>query len=126
MLIVQGEDATIEVVAKVGSVLYDLTGVKAFFTVKKNWKDRTALIAKMTTNAGGSDSQILVLPQIGLTKGKLQIYVAAADTAVLTDDEIDSSRDYVYDIWLITVAGNHKVVRRMCGFQIAPRVTILP
>lgn len=125
--VVQGEDETFEItVLNAASTAYDLTAVKIYFTVKKDWRDDTAVISKATVNAGGSDSQILVLPQSGATKGKAQIYLVPADTDGLTDDDVDNANHWVYDIWLVTVAGKHKAIRRANKFEILPRVTVLP
>lgn len=57
--IVQGEDVPLTItVFAVDGTLYDLTGAKIYFTVKRRWKDSSPLITKSTLNAGGGDDQI--------------------------------------------------------------------
>jgi hypothetical protein len=103
----------------------DLTGAKGFFTVKKQWRDATAVILKRTSNAGGDDSQFIVLPQIGATKGLARFFVAAADTESFSADEVDNANNYVYDIWLVLASGKHKTVRQIRRFEILQSVSTI-
>lgn len=121
-----GEDATFTITAfDAQKNRFDLTNAKIFFSVKKAWRDATPVIAKATLNAGGSDTQILVLTQTGTTKGQAQIFIVPSDTTVFTADEVDGSQ-WVYDVWLVTAAGKHKVVRKLRPFVLKPRVTEVP
>lgn len=104
----------------------DLTGAMGFFTVKKLPHDTTAVIAKRTTNAGGNDSQFVLLPQVGATKGLARFYIASADTEPFTADVVDEANNYVYDIWFVLASGKHKVVRKLKRFEILASATLFP
>lgn len=127
MTVVQGADATFTLsVFSADGTAYDLTGAKIYFTVKKRWKDVAVLIAKATSNAGGTDDQILMLAQTGLTKGKAQIFIVPEDTSSLSNTQVDDASNYVYDAWIVTTSGKHKPVRRIKSFEIMPSVTKIP
>ena len=123
IIITQGADTTLTFVAKNddGTPL-DLTGAKAYFTVKRHWKDLTSSIAYKNAAAGGYDARILItLPQVVPNIGQLKVMIAAADSALLNPDLL-----YVVDCWAITSANLTKVVTKMRDLDVMPRVTILP
>lgn len=79
-----------------GGAPVDLTGAKTWFTIKNRVEDPAALVAKRNLAAGGVDNQMLIiLPQSGVTLGKLKVFLDVADTALL-----DPSASYWCDAWV--------------------------
>lgn len=119
--VVKGESKTFRVTVKdsITKLPIDLTGCKAWFTVKIRVEDVAAVIAKKNLAAGGSDQQIeILLPQTGTDKGRLLIYLLPADTACLLTDI-----SYVCDVWIELTNGKRYSVIKKRAFEIEPAVT---
>jgi hypothetical protein len=121
ILLTQGQDAVIEVVAALDGASYDATDCRVYFTVKEDWRDETPALLKRTANAGGSDADVLVvLPQTGTNKGLIKILIKPSDTSSL-----DPDRTYVCDCWLVTTSDTTHVIMSMRDFVLMPRVTVV-
>jgi len=80
----------------VGGGLKDLTGAKAWFTVKNRVEDAAAVVTKRNVAAGGVDNQILItIPQSGIALGQFRVFLDPADTSLL-----DPSATYWCDAWV--------------------------
>lgn len=98
----RGSNLTIRFLAKdPDGNLLDLTGAKAYLTARERYESVGAVIAKKNTAAGGDDTQALViLPQTGTTKGKVEYYLVPADTA----NRVLGS-EFPYDARVVLVSG---------------------
>lgn len=80
----------------------DLTGGKAWLTARERYESETAVISKRNTAAGGADAEALIIvPQLGATKGRVEYYLASADTSKRA---IGSS--FPYDAWVQIPSGS--------------------
>lgn len=119
LLIDQGEDKTFVITAtEDDGSLYGLTGAEIYFLVRRV-RDQVIVMDKRTLNAGGSDTQILVLAQSGATLGQAEIYIVPADTTVL-----DINEQYEVMCWLVTTANKSKTVIQLREFVIMPTIPI--
>jgi len=117
-----GEDLTVTRWAIVNDVLIDATGGSVYFAVKENWKDAATVFTRKNAAAGGADNQVLIIvPQTGLNKGRIEIYLVNAQTVLL-----DPDKHYVYDCWLVTTDGKRHVISSMRDFVVMPRVAVVP
>lgn len=122
LTITKGEDRTFVVMAVKDGLPFDATGVKVYMTVKRQWKDVAPVLVKRTANAGGSDTQILVWnPQTDDNKGRIEIYIEAADT-----ESLDPDKNYVMDVWMVTTTNKRQPIVSIRDFKILPRVSVVP
>lgn len=108
--VTRGESRTIRVTVRdTTKALVDLTGGKAWFTVKERTEDVTPLIRKRNLAAGGADTEILILvPQTDADKkGKFEIYLLPGDTSCLKPGVL-----YVCDAWVELAGKRYNVVKK--------------
>jgi len=92
-------------VRRVTGAAYDLTGALAYFTIRRSADDSSAVAFKRNLAAGGSSTEIEMLPQTGDTIGHMIVHLLHADTKTL-----DPRRSYVYDCWIVTAIGEYHQV----------------
>lgn len=120
LTVTRGESKTylMTVRSKTTKLPVDLTGAKVWFSVKNRLEDPDPLINKRTLNAGGLDTQALVLTQSGATLGQAQIFLTPPDTAAR-----DPQGSYVCDAWVELSSGKRYQVVKNRGFEVDPAVT---
>lgn len=119
--IAKGESVVFRVTAREDGLLYDATGAKVYFTIRENLDDETPIIQKKTQNAGGSNAQVLVItPQTGANKGRIEIYLLSSDT-----DALVVGTSYVADAWLVSTTGSHNQILKDTPVCVEPTVTLL-
>lgn len=92
---------------------FDITGGRLILSVKCSVYDDLPTIQKQTTvPAQGS----ITIPRQGIA----EFYLEPADTQGL------KPRDYIFDVWLITAAGDRFCVVPQSTFTVQPGVTYLP
>ena len=123
IFIVRGESKTYEVVVRErdkAKSLVDLTGAKAWMTVKRRIEDATPLILKRNAAAGGdiTQAEILMPQSLVANKGRLRFNFSPSDTATLLD-----GADYVCDVWVELASGKRKPVIKKRPFTVGAAVT---
>ena len=92
----------------------DLTGGRIYFSVKRDVTDAQSLIQKVTTNpAEGA----IIKPKGGIA----EIYLKPADT-----HNLQTTVDYVFDVWLVTASGDRYDVIPPTIFKVKASVTRIP
>lgn len=103
-----------------GNIL-DLTGYKLYFVVKVRLEDKDYVILKRSLDAGGSDTQAIILDQTAVTtKGKYKIFIDAVDTI---NKCASTEAPYVYGTWVVSPAGKIIRVVRKGDFKLLSVVT---
>jgi hypothetical protein len=95
-------------------VAYDITGARVVMSVKQDVVDPLPLIQK---ESGDPAQAALVQPKVGVA----EIYLLPADT-----QNLDSTVDYLFDVWLITLSGERFVVIPPSLFRVKDTVTRIP
>jgi len=108
--VTRGENRTIRVTVRdAAKALVNITGAKAWFTVKERIESVTPLIRKRNLAAGGADVQILItLPQTDADKtGKFEIYLLPADFECLKYGVM-----YICDAWIELAGKRYQVIKK--------------
>jgi hypothetical protein len=112
--IIRGTSKTLLLtVSNTDGTYYDLTGGKLVLTVKSSNYDDLPLLQKITTSAAQA---VITKPREGL----VEFYLDPVDTNGL------DPRAYVFDVWLITAAGERYAVVPESAFVVSAGVTYLP
>jgi len=90
----------------------DLTGSTIYLTVKKNEKEKHALIQKIS-----SDVAQIEIPNP--TDGTAKIYIVPEDTISL------AATRYKFDVWVILSSGERYVVVAPSVFEVKSGITVL-
>lgn len=113
--VIRGTTKTLQLtVVDLDDVPYDLTSARILFSVKRDVSDPTPIIQKDSVI---SAQAVLVQPKIGVA----EIYLKPADT-----QNLDSTIDYVFDVWVITVSGERFAVVPPSVFKVKDTVTRIP
>ncbi len=113
--IISGTSKTLQVaVTDLDGNPVDITGSRIVLSVKLSSEDRNPLIQKTTDDPAQAR---LTKPQGGLA----EIYFKPADT-----QNLDFRLDYLFDIWLITAAGDRFAIVPTNVFKVTDAVTRIP
>lgn len=96
----------------------NLTGYQLFFIVKNRLEDKNWIIRKRSLNAGGSDTQAIILDQTTLP-GQYKVFIDAVDTLTKCPS---LEAPYVYGTWVVSPANKTTRVVRMGDFNLQPAV----
>jgi len=113
--IVRGSTKTLEItVADLDDKGFDLTGCRILMSVKKDLNDPAPVIQKDSNVAAQS---VITVPKIGIA----EIYLKPTDT-----QNLDSTVDYVFDVWVITPGADRFAVVPPSVFRVKDTVTRIP
>lgn len=115
--VAQGATFYIKVVVKRDGLPVDLTGARAYFTVRHRIDDVAPILLKRSTGAGGSDAEIELLDQTTYP-GQYGIKGLASDTKNLRYDKM-----YLWDTWIVLPNGDTGQVIGPAPFAVTPSIT---